>query len=411
MTIVTKFTLDSDADQWTLTPPPASAGTLSNETVDMSKIQEGTGSQKLSAINSLAQYTVNKALSNRNWSDLDMKMEAFIPAAGNIDATKGIQVILTDGNAKFSIYVWDSSSTPALTTDWNTINIADVSDASDPAVAIRSAEFDPSDIVDILWSYQMKSSGVMNDWYADHVRFEADVFPTAGGGPEGGVFDEDGYAAAGLRYAATNINLNVVIEKPIKLDRLFDEMGSEARSRSYWGRGGHNIIYIEDADQVLLSGTSLRTYTEDEEGVTEVDWKNVSSALDIRNTITSLFDRDWVRTASRNESYAGSLTSEDTVSTGTYGLIANEVQGTDKSFFYDFVTTTGHASQLNELYLDFHSQPKKVFTIKGDWRNLDLEPEDIITVSGEELRAPVVCRVDAIKLDNNSFATITTKQV
>jgi len=414
MPIITKYTLDSDnATEWTLLDPGGSPF-LSDETTDGTKIQEGSGSQKLENMSFTGQHTVNKALSNRNWANLDFKMEYFVPAQLNITTTLGVQVIFTDVNDFFSIWIWNSTTTtPKLEVDWNTLHILDISDAAEATVAVRSAEFDPSNVVDILWSYQQKSTApfTINDWYSDFVRFEADVFPVLGNGPEGGVLDITAYAAAGTRYAATNINLNVVVQKPIKLDRLMDEIASQARTRAYWGRTGHTLKFMEDAAQITLSGTPVRTFEEDQKGVTDIVWKNTTTAVDIRNTITAVFDRDWVRTARRDEAYTGSITREDPTSTGVYGKIANEVNNTDRSFFYDFVVASGHATQLADLYLDFKSFPKKEFSIKADWTQLDLEPEDEILVSGVELRTSVTCRVDDIKIRSDSFIDIVATEV
>ena len=90
----------------------------------------------------------------------------------------------------------------------------------------------------------------------------------------------------------------------------------------FWGRTGHNLVF-------LASGTSQAVFTEDQAGVLSLDWENAFSASEIRNRLSAFYDRDWTRSAGKDEAYAGSVVSEDLTSQEKYGLLTNEVVGVD----------------------------------------------------------------------------------
>jgi len=158
-----------------------------------------------------------------------------------------------------------------------------------------------------------------------------------------------------------------------------------------------------------LSAVAVRI--DDQDGVISVDWKNAHTAADIRNSLTAFYGRDWTRTANRDESYAGSVTADDTDSQALFGVLGNEVNGTVRSYFLDLTPTEDQAQSILDSIMSDKANPEKEFTDVTDWTWINIEPGDIIQHNSPTLTNPVPARVIENSVDSRLFCRIVAKQM
>jgi len=226
-------------------------------------------------------------------------------------------------------------------------------------------------------------------------------------GQTSAIIDLAGYAAAGEKYAGNDIRLAFAIQEPIKLDSLLDQIANGSNSIHWWGRDGHNLLFLEEPTG------SDHTFVEDEKGVVQVSWDNTYDSLDIRNKLLAFFGRDWTRSKSQKEAYAGAVLREDVDSQVLYGEITNEVvpEERSKAFFLDFVPTSVQAGLIVDSILADKSGPKKRFEVQTDWTYLNVEPGDVIDIDHPTLYEAIRTRVLEQTIDPHLFCRIVAKQV
>jgi len=222
------------------------------------------------------------------------------------------------------------------------------------------------------------------------------------------VMDLTSYATAGARYATESIGVQLAIQKPTTLDNVADQVMNASRSLHFWGPAGHTISFLEDpANITAASGT----YREDESGVIDITWQDATSIKDIRNSLTANFRRDWTKTATNDESYAGKVSAEDIPSQGRFGVLTNEVRGVNKDFFFDFVPDSTQMTGVLNFILDQKKEPRKKYTVTTDWTQLAIAPGDIIDVQASTTITGSLARVIDNTIDPRFFCTITALEV
>ena len=133
-------------------------------------------------------------------------------------------------------------------------------------------------------------------------------------------------------------------------------MAEQSHAIHLWGRAGHTLRYIPD-DEDLEPPEA--TFVEDLRGVTDIFWSNTFSALEIRNQLTALADRDWVRNTTQDELYSASVVGSDASSQAKYGVISNEVSGRTNALFFDYVPTASGAQELVDFIVSQKSRTEE----------------------------------------------------
>lgn len=227
-------------------------------------------------------------------------------------------------------------------------------------------------------------------------------------GQSSDIINLDSYSAAGTSFDSESFALKLAVQQPVKLDALFDQIAQQSKATHWWGRDGHNLKFLEDPDSVPASVAEL---VEDQQGVTDIDWRNSFSAGDIRNSLKAYFERDWTRTANRDESYTGLVEASDSPSQAKYGVLTNEISGTEKTFFYDFVTTEAHAQKVLDFTILNKKEPQKEITIQTDWTYINLAPGDIVELQSVTLNQNIKARVIENSIDPRLFCKIIVREI
>lgn len=223
-----------------------------------------------------------------------------------------------------------------------------------------------------------------------------------------GILSEQAYQAAAAEYALRDIRLRFAIQRPMKLDALFDQIADNAQSLHFWGRNGHSLHFLRNLDEV---GDPVARFREDEHGVLALEAQNAFSATELRNRFTGLFDRDWTETTDRDESYRGSVLGEDLASQERYGIRTGEVNEDGTPLFFDLIPTGSGAQATMDKIVAARSTPKKLFTIETDWTYLNLEPGDVVEIQSDLLASPVVARVIEHQVDPRLFCQIVAREI
>jgi hypothetical protein len=192
-----------------------------------------------------------------------------------------------------------------------------------------------------------------------------------------------------------------------------DQIANNSKCMAWYGRDGHNLLPLVDADSITDSDV-VATWEEDKVGVQTIDWSHSTGTKDIKNTLTGLFDRDWTKTANKEESYTGTVLGQDTSSVTLYGELKNEVRGDIKEMFLDLTPNEPQAQDIMSFVAGHKGFPRKKFTAKTDWTYFAIEPGDIIDarpITGVPAYARVVqnivdpnyfCTIDAIEIANSA---------
>lgn len=329
-------------------------------------------------------------------------------SAGSETTTNRI-IVVGDPSSATCFEGW-KEVTMEPTVSETTQNLSNTSIIQNVEIAVTGANLEVGEKVEVVvdgldasdWTSPDLGSGTI-----DRPDYVARWFLLEALGQTEEVIDTEGYSAAGTRYAQEGISLQLAIQQPITLDKLFDQIANNSRSMHWWGRDGHNLLYLEEAS--TISGSDF-TFEEDTNGVQTIDWQHSISVRDIRNTLTGLYRRDWTKSQTKDEAYTGSVLGQDTDSVAEYGELTNEVRGQEKEVFLDLTTNESQAQEIISFAAGHKAFPRKLFSAQTDWTYLNVEPGDIIDMRPVTAN-PVYARVVENRVDPRLFCQIEAIEI
>ncbi|GEM_PF-6130598 len=195
----------------------------------------------------------------------------------------------------------------------------------------------------------------------------------------GEVIDSAAYAAAGARYAAAGFTLAVVLLQRPCVRALVDRIAFQSRSIEYWEAGSHRLKYIPVREQ---AAATIGRHHVDQDSL-QVSF---TDRVDIKNTLTARYARDWSGYEDPVEALRATVTAEHTASADRYGPLSGD------PLSLPYVMDSGQAGSVLAWQLEDLAAPRLVVTLTGGYGLAAIERGDVVTfdVASQPLSAALL---------------------
>jgi len=186
--------------------------------------------------------------------------------------------------------------------------------------------------------------------------------------------DTTSYTAAGVYYAAQSYTLAVVILQKPNVRMLVNRIAHQAKSIEFWGAGTHHLIHIPTAE------TLDKTLDDTRIDLGQI-WTRYTQRIDILNTLTARYARDWsgysdnVDAAADLKADRNVVTATDADSVTAYGALEGE------QFTYPYITGSNQAQAILDWTKGDLANPRLVVELAGGYYLEDIERGYIIGLS------------------------------
>ena len=185
------------------------------------------------------------------------------------------------------------------------------------------------------------------------------------------------YAAADKIYFSRNHNMApVILQKPSGRS-FINRIATQAQSYEFWDGGQHRLIpvfkrYATNPD---------KTITAERIDLQQI-WVQYTNRIDLLNTASSRFARDWSGFSDNIESDRNAINETEGTSVGKYGTLETDPRS------YPYVTDQSHAQDVLAWEMHQKSRPRLLVELSGGYYFHDIERGDIVDFlfeSGDEL--------------------------
>ena len=183
----------------------------------------------------------------------------------------------------------------------------------------------------------------------------------------GDLDDAGSYSDAGTYYNANSITLAPVILEPPSVRALCQRIAYQARSLQFWEAGVHKLIHMPDTE------TTDRYLDANRIDLNQI-WVQYTPRVDIKNTLTSRYARDWSGYSDNIEADQLLVTATAAASVATYGTLYGEAN-------LNYVTGATQAQLILNWIGGEWDTPRLMVELSGGYYLTDLERGDIIGFS------------------------------
>ena len=178
------------------------------------------------------------------------------------------------------------------------------------------------------------------------------------------------YTAAGAYYNTNSFTLApVILEKPSPRE-LLQRIAYQARSMQFWDAGVHHLVHILDSDN-----------TDKTIGASRIDlgqlWLQYTPRVEIQNTLTSRYARDWSGYSDNIEADQSIVTKTVAASVAKYGTLYGEDN-------LNYITGSTMAQFILDWISRIRDAPRLIVEIAGGYYFTDIEKGDIINFDTSE---------------------------
>lgn len=172
------------------------------------------------------------------------------------------------------------------------------------------------------------------------------------------------YATSGTYYDNKSFTLAPVILEPPSPRSLLQRIAYQSRSLQFWEAGVHHLVYIPDGGEILKTIPSTRI------DIGQL-WVQYTQRVDIQNTLTSQYARDWSGYSDNIEADQSIVTATDADSVAKYGTLYG-------TYNLNYVTTSTMAQRVLDWILRIKDNPRLLIEMAGGYYFTDIERGDVI---------------------------------
>lgn len=178
------------------------------------------------------------------------------------------------------------------------------------------------------------------------------------------------YTTAGAYYATNSYELGFPIMQKPDVRALINKIAHQAKSLEYWEAGEHCLVQFDD---VAVTNHSVVAQRVDSRQL----WIDSSLRVDIQNTFTARYNRDWSGYADEYQEYRNVIDDSDAASVAKYGVL----EGDQVALTY--ITAQAHAEHILSWIVDEKKDTRGVIEFAGGYWLTQVERGDIIVFDFE----------------------------